>query len=102
MAIMSDIGKPTNGEPPEAICIFMETLQEGVDVMDIPDSAKAIIVRTNITLLADSIDKDLYVKSQPAAQISQLIHERLQSLGHRQSRSTPGPPVEPGTPHPLE
>ena len=81
MAVMGEIGKPTKGETPQAICIFMETLQEGVDVMDIPDSAKAIIVRTNITILAESIDKNLYVKSQPAARIAQLIHERLQMLG---------------------
>ena len=85
MAVMEKIGKHTKGETPEAICIFMETLQEGVDVMDIPDSTKAIILRTNITILSESIDKDLYVKSQPAALIAQLIHERLQMLGNRHS-----------------
>ena len=58
---------------------------QGVDVMNIPDNAKAIIVCTNITILADSIDKDMYVKLQPDAQIAQLIHDRLQMLGNRQS-----------------
>ena len=110
MALMGKIGKPTDDSPPEAICIFMEVLQEGVEVMDIPDEAKAIIVRTNITQLATSIDKNLYVKSIQAAKISELIHEHLQNLGQRrQSKTNLGQPVElrsvlirGGTPHPLD
>ena len=83
MALMGNIGKPTDDSPPEAICIFMEVLQEDVEVMDIPDDAKAIIDRTNITKLANSIDKNLYVKSLQAAKISALIHKHLQNLGQR-------------------
>ena len=110
MALMGDIGKPKDDSPPEAICIFMEVLREGVEVMDIPDDAKAIIVRTNITQLATSIDKNLYVKSIQAVKISELIHMHLQNIGqNRPTKTNLGLPVElrsvlirGGTPHPLD
>ena len=110
MALMGNIGKPTDDAPPEAVCIFMEVLQEGVEVMDIPDDTKAIIVRTNITKLANSIDKNLYVTSLHATKISELIHKHLKNLGQRRSTETSmAPPIElrsvliqGGTPHPLD
>ena len=108
MAILGEIGKPKNGDSAEKICIFLETLQEGLEVMDIPTAAEAIVVRTNIGKLAEAIDKNLYVKSLEGAKISNSIHSLLASRDQSPPKANPCPLelrsvlVKGGTPHPLD
>ena len=108
MAILGDIGKPKNGYSSEKICIFLETLQEGLEVMDIPTAAEAIVVRTNIGKLAEAINKNLYVKSLEGAKISTLIHNLLTCREQSQPKENTCPLelrsvlVKGGTPHPLD
>ena len=75
--VMEDLEKPLEDVTSERICVWLETLLEGLEVMDVPHETEAIIVRTNIYKLAEAIDRDLYVKSEKGAQISQRIHTHI-------------------------
>ena len=107
---MEDLGKPLEDVTSERICVWLETLLEGLEVMDVPHETEAIIVRTNIYKLAEAIDRDLYVKSEKGAQISQRIHTHLEELSRTLNQKTKQEvcPIElrcvlvkGGTPHPL-
>ena len=86
----------------------METLQEGLEVMDIPTAAEAVVVRTNIGKLAEAINKNLYVKSLEGSKISTLIHNILKSREQSPPKENSCPLelrsvlVKGGTPHPLD
>ena len=108
---MEESGRPIEeaGDTCERICVWLETLLEGLEVMDVPTKTEAIIVRTNIYKLAEAIDRDLYVKSEKGMQLSRRIHTHLEELRRSLFLGTNQVcPIElrsvlvkGGTPHPL-
>ena len=88
------------------IAIWLEALQEGLEVMDVFSSTVCIIVRTNIFKLSEAIKKDLYVKDIPGSHIAQAIHEQLATLGKNAGRDCPLELrvvfIQGGTPHPKD
>ena len=63
------------------ITIWLETLLEGLEVVDVRSQTVAIVIRTNIYKLAEAIRKDLYVKDAEGSYIAQEIHDLLARLG---------------------
>ena len=68
---------------PSKITVLLEALLEGLEVLDCPTLAEAVIVCTNIVKLAETIDKDLYVKSTLRTLMAQRIHVWLEEMGKK-------------------
>ena len=72
---------------PSKLTVWLEALLEGLEVLDCPTHAEAVIVRTNIVKLAETIDKDLYVKSTLGTLLAQRIHAWLGEMGKRRAQA---------------
>ena len=93
--------------PTSKLEIWLEALQEGLEVMDLRSDTLGVLVRTNIYKLAEAIRRDLYVKDMAAMVTSNAIHELLARLPKiRGNSSCPLELrvvlVEGGTPHPRD
>ena len=87
--------------------IWLQALQEGLEVMDLRSDTVAVLVRTNIYKLAEAIRRDLYVKDMAAMVTSNAIHDLLARLPKfRGKTSCPLELrvvlIEGGTPHPRD
>ena len=101
-----DYQKQSKNAPVQSIAIWLEILQDVIEVLDIPSDTLAIVVRTNLYKLAQAIKRDLYVKSDLGVEIANNIHRML---WQRRQCSQRGPEyplelrtvlVEGGYPHP--
>ena len=109
LTVLGDVEAPKENGSAEKICIFLETLEEGLEVMDMPTDAVAVVGRSNIYKLVEAINKDLYVKSLDGAKISASIHGLLASRCQSSPDTNPALPLElrsvlckgGTTPHPL-
>ena len=72
---------------PSKITVWLEALLEGLEVLDCPTLAEAVIVRTNIVKLAETIDNDLYTKSTLGTLIAQRIHVWLEEMDKKQAEA---------------
>ena len=59
------------------ICIWLETLQDSIEVLEIPTATEVIVVRTNIWQLDAAVKRNLYVRSGLVAHIAGAIHQLL-------------------------
>ena len=92
------------------LCVWLETLNESLEVMMVPTGLEAIVVRTNICKLAEAIKKALYNKSFLGVLLAQQIHCQLQAMGveanPKEAGTLPlelvGSLVKGGTPHPFD
>ena len=100
----------TKEELASKLCVWLETLNESLEIMMVPTGLVAIVVRTNITKLAEAIKKALYNKSNLGVLLAQQIHGQLLAMGEEANPPDPDkPPIEllgslvkGGTPHPFD
>ena len=92
----------------ESICIWLETLQDSLEVLEIPTATEVIVVRTNIWQLDAAVKRNLYVRSDLGAHIAGAIHQLLSRKSDDSNTEELDCPLElrsvlvkGGIPHPL-
>ena len=92
----------------KCICIWLETLQDSIEALDIPTATEVIVIRTNVWRLDEAVKRDLYVRSDLGAHIAGTIHQLLSRRSddsHTEELKFPlelrSVLVKGGIPHPL-